>query len=150
MKQIKKSIFLLSLWFLPALSGQAADNLVFIVNAENPETEINQSTISDFYFKRKRRWEHGEPVRFIDRNADASLRDTFLRTILNKTTSEVELYWIGQKLYSGDSAPLRETSDSATIRFVASFKGALGYISTAGELAEKNVKIIKVAEAKKE
>lgn len=117
--------------------------LVFIVNADNPATEVSATEVRDFYFKRKRQWSNGENVRFIDRNTGNPLRDNFLKSILQKSNSDVELFWIGQKLYTGDSAPLREASDNSTLQFVASFKGALGYVSATTVLPEK-VKQIKI------
>ena len=119
-------------------------DVIFIVNIENTSEQISPRDISDFYFKRKRQWPNGESVRFIDRTPTIRIRDNFLKSILNKTQTEVELFWIGQKLYSGDSAPLRESSDTATLQFVSTFKGAIGYISTDVVLTGKNVKTIKV------
>ncbi len=136
----------------PISSAQQIADLVFIVNIENPATEISYSDIRDYYFKRKRQWSNGESVRFIDRNLEVNIHDTFVKSVLKKTNSDVELFWIGQKLYSGDSAPLRKTSDNGTIEFVSSFKGAIGYISSSAaaeyELAEMKVKVIKAIDIK--
>lgn len=123
-----------------ALAG--TPEVVFIVNSENNTEKLTVAEVRDFYFKRKRRWSNGESVRFIDRTT-GSLRDTFLKKYIDKTASDVELFWIGQKLYSGDSAPLKEASDSTTMSFVGSLKGAIGYVDQATVL-RKNVKVIKI------
>lgn len=119
-----------------------SNDVVFIINSENTAEKLTVAEIRDFYFKRKRRWNNGESIRFMDRT-NGPLRDIFLKKYINKTTSDVELFWIGQKLYSGDSAPLKEASDSTTMSFVGSLKGAIGYVSEATVL-RKNVKVIKV------
>lgn len=138
-------IILMALLMIANISfAETASNLVFIVNSENPVTEVSVNDITDYYFKRKRQWPSGESVRFIDRSPASRVRDLFLKFVLKKTNSDVELFWIGQKLYTGDSAPLRETSDNATVQFVSSFKGAIGYVSAASILDEKNVKVIKI------
>lgn len=124
--------------------GQPSD-VVFIVNIENHTEKITASELRDFYFKRKRRWGNGESVRFMDRTA-GPLRDIFLKKYIGKSNSDVELFWIGQKLYSGDSAPLKESSDVTTMNFVGSLKGGIGYVSEATVL-RKNVKVIKVETA---
>lgn len=126
------------------------EDIVFIVNGNNPTTEVSANDIRDYYFKRKRQWPTGESVRFIDRSLTSNIHDLFVRRILRKSNSDVELFWIGQKLYTGDSAPLRETSDSSTIQFVSTFKGAIGYVSSATSIAEQNVKAVRVTGAKKE
>ncbi len=127
---------------LPA--ADQVTELVFIVNAANPAAELSTNEIREIYFKRKRHWPDGESVRFIDRSPSSYLREFFLKRVIKKSNSDVELFWIGQKLYTGDSAPLRESSDYATIQFVSSFKGAIGYVSPEVSLADKNVKVIKI------
>ena len=123
-----------------ALAGPP--EVVFIVNSENNTEKLMMTEVRDFYFKRKRRWGNGESVRFIDRTM-GPLRDSFLKKYIDKTASDVELFWIGQKLYSGDSAPLKEASDSTTMSFVGSLKGAIGYVDQATVL-RKNIKVIKI------
>lgn len=124
-----------------------SSNVVFIVNTENHTEKITLPELRDFYFKRKRRWNNGESVRFMDRTS-GPLRDTFLKKYIMKSNSDVELFWITQKLYLGDSAPLKESSDITTMNFVASLKGGIGYVSEATVL-RKNVKVLKVEMAGK-
>lgn len=127
-------------------SAETTEEIVFIVNSENPISQLTTNDISDYYFKRKRIWPNLENVRFIDRSPENSLRHYFLKNVLKKSRGEVEQFWIGQKLYTGDSAPLGESTDQGTIKFCSSFKGALGYISPTSvtALTNKNVKTIKV------
>lgn len=135
---------------IPGVFAEPNNDIVMIVNKDNPVTSLSINEIKDYYFKRKRHWPDGSSVRFIDRSPGVAVREIFLKKILDKTSEDVDLFWIGQKLYTGDSAPLRETSDSMTIQFVSSFKGALGYISPTAVLPLNNVKIIKVEFAKKD
>jgi ABC-type phosphate transport system substrate-binding protein len=127
------------------VNGAESSGLVFIVNAENPATSISASEIRDYFFKRKRSWPDGTGVRFIDRAVGSAIRQEFLKTVLQKKSDEVDMFWIGQKLYSGESAPMQESSDSMTIRFVESFKGAIGYVSASTDLTDRKVKVVKVA-----
>jgi len=153
LRNLVKVIFYFVVMMLMALqSAHSAEGeeIVFIVNGSNPVTEISANEIRDYYFKRKRQWPSGESVRFIDRSLTSNIHDQFVRKILRKSNSDVELFWIGQKLYTGDSAPLRETSDNSTIQFVSTFKGAIGYVSSSTAIGDQNVKAIKVTGAKKE
>jgi ABC-type phosphate transport system substrate-binding protein len=126
-----------------AISARAED-LVVIVNAENPVTEASPAEIRDYFLKRKRTWPDKSDVRFIDRTPADSLRKLFLTNIINKTSRDLELFWIGQKLYSGDSAPLQEADEKMVIDFVGTFKGAIGYISSTTALTSKKVKALRV------
>ncbi len=144
-----KKLTLITLLIFVSLSTGAADGIVFIVNGQNPANQISPEELRNYYFKKKRRWPDDLSVRFIDRSPGSPLRDIFLKNYLRKTGSDVELFWIGQKLYTGDSAPLKESSDEMTMQFVAAFKGAIGYVSSGAQFGTKNVKVIRV-EAKGE
>lgn len=138
---------LLLLLTLP--TARAEDEILFIVNSENPAETITANDISDFYFKKRREWPSGETVRFIDRASGSGLRKIFLSLFIRKTAQDVDLFWISQKLQSGNSAPLQEASDTTTIHFVSIFKGALGYVSPKADLESSNVKLIKVVREEK-
>jgi len=142
---LRNCIIIITIMLALQMALAHSDDVVFIVNSENPAEKLTVTEIRDFYFKRKRRWNNGESIRFIDRT-NGPLRENFLKKYIHKSTSDVELFWIGQKLYSGDSAPLKEASDSTTMSFVGSLKGAIGYVSEATVL-RKNVKVIKVESA---
>lgn len=119
------------------------ESLVFIVNLKNTATTISAQDLKDYYYKKKRSWPDGTSVRFIDR-VNGSLRKMFLTDILKATAEELDLFWIGQKLYSGNSAPLQESSDSLVIQFVNSFDGGVGYVSSSTPINSKKVKAIQV------
>ena len=141
----RNGLIIIAIMLALQLALAQSSDVVFIVNTENHIEKITASELRDFYFKRKRRWSNGESVRFMDRTA-GPLRDTFLKKYIGKSNSDVELFWIGQKLYSGDSAPLKESSDVTTMNFVSSLKGGIGYVSEATVL-RKNVKVVKVETA---
>lgn len=130
-------------------AANAEDEIVFIVNSENPAETITTNDISDFYFKKRREWKNGETVRFIDRAPGSGLRKIFLSLFIKKTAQDVDLFWISQKLQSGNSAPLQEASDTTTIHFVSIFRGALGYVSPKADLESNNVKPIKIIREEK-
>jgi ABC-type phosphate transport system substrate-binding protein len=130
-----------------AMSAGAQPPLVLIVNAQSSVNTLTKAEIRDYYFKKRTQWPDGTPVRFVDRASGSELRNHFLSTIIGKSAEDVDLYWIGQKLYSGDSAPLQQSSEALTIQFVSNLKGAIGYISGTTDLTNKNIKTIRVENA---
>lgn len=121
-----------------------AGDFVVIVNAGTAVSSINATELADFYLKKKKQWADGTAVRFVDRTLGSPERTAFLSKVVKKTPSEVELFWVGQKLYTGNSAPLKVTSDSMVVQFVSAFKGAVGFVSAAGAEGAKGVKTLKV------
>lgn len=138
----------LSLGFASALSRAANDptpSIAFIVNSDNPVGQLSAQEVTDFFLKKTRHWRGGDSVRFIDRRENSPQRSVFLREILKKTSRDLELYWIGEKLYTGASAPIQVEPDAAVATLVASFKGAIGYVGSDFKGA-KGVKVIPITD----
>lgn len=124
----------------------AADSVIIIVNKANPATSMSSRVLADYYKKKKTHWPNGMLVRFIDQKAGSPIRKTFLERFLRQTPHAIDLFWIGQKLYTGDSAPVQAPSDAMVIQMVASFDGGVGYVSPSSDLAGEDVKPITVKE----
>ncbi len=123
------------------VSVARAEGIALIVNAENPVTTLSRTQVSDFFLKKNKLWPDGVPLRFFDRNDGSEERKLFLRQLIQKSPRDIELYWIGQKLYSGHSAPSQISSDSMMEIMVSRFPGALGYVSEGYELTKPVKKI---------
>lgn len=106
-----------------------AQDIDIIVNEQNPITELSDTQVVNFFLKKTRQWPNGVPVRFFDQMDEKEERKIFLKNFVKKSAREVELYWIGQKLYTGNSSPLQINSDSMMAGVVARFPGAIGYVS---------------------
>lgn len=127
-------MLLLALLF-PGVAA-AEGGLVFVVNRNNPVKEITWNDVADFYFKRRARWPDGSKVQFIDQRDGSARKEAFLG-LLGKTQREIDLFWIGEKNYSGQSAPLQAPSDTIVISTVGSLPGGLGYVSSEKALSSK-------------
>jgi ABC-type phosphate transport system substrate-binding protein len=123
----------------------AGEGIAVIVNVANPIDSIKAEELQNYFFKRKREWADGTAGRFVDRG-DSPERKIFLEKVLRKTEAGVDLYWIGQKLETGNSAPVQSASTDMSIQFVAAFKGAIGYISGSVVVHNKSVKLIRLDE----
>lgn len=123
---MKKLLLLFTLIFSFNLH---AEEIVMIVNEQNSVNEISLAQVQNYFLKRTREWPNGQVVRFFDRREGSDERKIFLRDMLKKSSREVELYWIGQKLYSGNTAPLQVSTDSMMVSMISRFPGAIGYVS---------------------
>lgn len=134
-----------SLLFILMFQASAqAKQITVIVNANNSTSELPRAQIAEFFMKRQRQWPDGTPMRFFDRDDDSIERKIFLNEVVEKTSREVELFWIGQKLYTGHSAPTQVSTDSLVISLVSRFPGAMGYVSSDTPLQGKGVKAVAI------
>lgn len=122
-----KLLFIIILFFITALAY--ADDVQIIVNEQNPASDVTLTQVQNYFLKKTREWPNGEVVRFFDRRDDSNERRVFLRDVLRKSSREIELFWIGQKLYSGNAAPIQVSTDSMMASMVSRFPGAIGYVS---------------------
>ncbi len=120
--------FIVLLLFSAASARAASEKITFVVHAENPATRLSADEIRDYYLKRRGQWPDGTPVRFIDWEEGHSLRGAFLGQVVKKSPRELELYWIGEKLYRGNSAPIKVATPEMVLAFVSRLAGAIGYI----------------------
>lgn len=125
----------------------ALAEIKFIVNDKTAVSRLTASELRDYYYKRKRQWPDGTAVRFIDRGAGSDIRKSFLANYLKISSEDLDLYWIGQKLYTGDNAPLQQTSESLTFQLVSSLKGSISYVSSTATLPAKGIKVLTVDNA---
>lgn len=140
MRTLAQLLLFMVIFYVP---DSRAQEIKIIVNVENPLTEITTNEIADYYFKKKKQWPSGAGVRFFDRSDNSSVRKIFLRKYLKRSQREVETFWIGQKLYTGYSAPTQVSSDYITSALVAKFPGAIGYVSKDFS-GGKSVKVLEV------
>lgn len=130
--------------------ARAGEGIIFIVNNGNPVTALSTAEIADYFLKRNKHWPDGTSVRFIDRNTGSPERKLLLSGVLRQSPADIDLFWIGQKLRMGDSAPLQVLSDQTVLEFVAAFRGGIGYVSAATPLKGVDVKVVKVTDLPKE
>ena len=138
-----KTLLILLTFFL-SLNAFAQKGLIIIVNANNPVQKLTTFQISEMFLKKSRNWQDGNPIRFFDRNDDTPERKAFLTYIMKRTARDLDQYWIGQKLYTGNSAPVQLASDSMTISLVSRFPGAISYISPDSFIENKGIKKIEI------
>ena len=126
---IYKILLILGCITLFSESVIAAD-VSLIVNANNPISSITSEDLRSFFIKKNRSWKNGKAVRFFDHRDENNNRKIFLKKYIKKTSREIELYWIGEKIYTGNIAPIQVTSDSMMANMVSRFSGGIGFVSS--------------------
>lgn len=116
-------IFIFS--FSPFIQAQ---NIIVIVNENNPLQSITKDQLRDYFLKKTKSWPDGSPVKFFDRREESRERNVFLKIFIERSSREVETFWIGQKLYTGHSAPTQVNNDSMAMALISRFPGAISYL----------------------
>jgi ABC-type phosphate transport system substrate-binding protein len=135
----------LSFLFFVFVPDAFSQELVVIANSANTLDSISKDQLRDFFFKKTRNWPDGKPVRFFDQQDNSPVRKVFLRKYLNRSSRQVEQFWIAQKFNTGVSAPTQVNSAILMANLVSRFPGGIGYVEE-GTRLPKDVKILPVTE----
>ncbi len=97
-------------------------------NAEFSSTKkINAEELSLIYWRKKQYWQGGVRIHPVNLQAEHPLRLYFSKVVLDSTPDEQSNYWNGL-YFHGTAPPYSVQSEEAVLRYVASTKGAIGYV----------------------
>jgi len=123
------SCFLSSFAVEDEACADSRPEFLVIVHPQNPVASVGRAFLADLYLKRATRWEDGELARPIDQRADSAARRVFSESVLKRSVAAVKRYW-QQRIFSGRDLPPPELDgDEAVVSYVASHRGAIGYVS---------------------
>ncbi len=132
-------LIFLSFEIVPSFSG---DPVVVIVSLENPIQGITQEGLQEIYLGESKKWDDGStiiPLSLIETHPASGV---FRETVLKKTAGDLQVFWIQQIFSEKGSPPVILKSDREIKEYVASRKGAIGYIHSS--VLDKSVKSILV------
>ncbi|MBN4054669.1 hypothetical protein JYT87_03070 [Nitrospira defluvii] len=123
---IKLAIFIFLLGMpIKALAGE----IVIIVNAENPISNLTPQEVKKYLLKEAISWPHGKKVRSVDRKGSPPERKVFLKAIVGMSTNQLEKYWVSQRYSKGVPLPPKLSGDQQIIEYVESFAGGISYVN---------------------
>jgi hypothetical protein len=117
-----------------ALADAQSDGFVVIVNPQNPLTTTSREFLGDIFLKKISRWEDGEIAHPVDLSPNSPVRRAFSSTVIGRSVAAVRHYW-QQRIFSGRDVPPAEfDADDAVVRYVAKYRGAVGYVAPTANL----------------
>lgn len=125
-----------------ALAGEPAPAFRVVVHPDNDAMSLSREFLADAFLAKTKRWPGGEAISPVDLRFDAPARARFSEQVLRRSVFAVRAYW-HQRIFAGRGVPPPELdSDEAVMRYVASRRGAVGYVS--GQATTSSVKVIAV------
>lgn len=123
----------------------AQEGYKLIVNASNPEAELDRETVARIFLKKTAVWTNGKPVSPVDLGESAAARAEFSKAVLRKPVGAVKAFW-QSAIFSGRGVPPPEkSSDRDVVAHVRTNPYAIGYVSGDAALGE-GVKVVRIRE----
>ena len=117
-------------WLLLAAPGTAAaEELVVIVNAANPNAALTAQQVKSYFMKKTGTWQNGEKVRPVDRDGDSPERKALFAQVLGLSSDELKRYWLEKQYASAEQPPASVPDEASVLKFVAFFKGGIGFVT---------------------
>ena len=122
-------------------SSAGPDDIVVIVNPQNPITSIDAGELRPIFQTTKTSWGNSAgdalPLNLAD---DNPMRQEFDKAVLGLDPDRVARYWQDRKIRGGARPPVKVSSTSAVVKGVAAKTGAVGYVKASE--ANATVKIV--------
>ena len=130
------------LFSLPAGAPVLAEELVVIANNSVAADRLGRGTVSDIYLGNMMNWDDGGIIR-VAMLKTGGTHETFVRDILGITPARLKNLW-KKFLFTGTGTPPKVFKTEADLaKFVASTRGAIGYVSASTPHGEVKVVSIK-------
>lgn len=119
-----------------------SQNYKVIVNVENELSSTTKEDISNYFLKKKTKWNNQLSVIPVNLIPNSNTRILFSEDIHSKSVNQIRAYW-QQSIFSGNLAPPIELeTDLKIITFVKNNKRAIGYVSS--ETSTEAVKVLTI------
>lgn len=133
---MKKYFVLLIMILLGTPTKGWSQELLVIVNKNNPLNDISKQQIIDLFMGRSPYFPSGDAVVKLDAPSSSEVRKDFYQSLVNMSLPEVNAYW-ARLMFSGRATPpMPVPKEQDIIKLVADNSNAIGYIPKAsmGEL----------------
>ncbi len=141
---MKRNVNLLAALLLVAFAigmAEAADYKL-IVHSGVGVTTLNAAAVEKIFLGKKSKWDDGTKIVPVTLAKDSAIHKAFVAEVVKKAEPKFTSFW-QQALFTGKGTPPKSFgSEAELVKFVASTKGAVGYVA-AGTAVDgaKEVKI---------
>ncbi|MBF0228396.1 MAG: hypothetical protein HQK63_02195 [Desulfamplus sp.] len=112
-------------------SASLEDEIVVVVNLNNPVNSLTPKEVSDLFLSRRRTFPSGEAVILIEQERNSFLREKFFYLINKMTVRRVNAYW-ARLQFSGEVQPPEYLPNSqAVLEVIRKNTNAIGYVDFA-------------------
>lgn len=121
------SICLALPWMSVSASAWAADDIVVIINKDNPHV-VDRAYVQRIYTGVSKAWPDASPVFPLDQDQSGDVRESFCQQWLGRSAAAVGAIW-AQNIFTGKALPPKIVApDDRMKKIVATNRNAIGYI----------------------
>ena len=131
-----------ALLFATANVTQASDEFVVIVNTTSDWNQMDRVEVRSHYLLKIQRWKSHDKVKPVDQEERSGVREAFLANVLKMNSAGLKRHWIQQQYQTAARPAVVVDGDTAVVEYVASNKGAIGFVRRGSLQSSKRVKAV--------
>lgn len=132
MSQRVTGLMLIALLGSPsAMSAAARQRAVVVVVHKENRRDLSREELKAAFLKQISAWKSGERVRPVETEGDSAAKAAFYQQLLAMSPDDVERHWLQIRYARAEAPPKRVEDDQGVIKFVSTFKGAIGFVDAA-------------------
>ena len=121
-------------------SSIASADISVIVSTNNPNSSMDQLTVSKIFLGKSKSFPDGSQAVPVDQDDGSAARDGFNSTVLGKSASQLKSYW-SRLIFTGKGTPPQQSGDDAAVKsLVANNPNIIGYIDSSS--VDDTVKVV--------
>jgi ABC-type phosphate transport system substrate-binding protein len=133
-------VITLTSYVLPSVAQTEGSEFAVITNKESPGSNISLPALKSIFLREVREWGNGGKIIVVDLDPNAN---AFFQNLFGKTHSQMQTYWLNQKIKNSIDLPITKKDAESVKQFVAENKTAIGFIKSSD--VDDRVKVIKIA-----
>lgn len=141
------ALMLLGVYSAAVTAEPGSDDVVMVLNARNPTTELSRSEVKSLYMGSTSFWNGVVPVQLVVRTPEAAASEAFFEQVLGLSAQRFDGHWASRQLSGQGVAPVKLATSDEVVNRVRSSPGAIGFV-LASEMWEVKPDGVRVVEVK--
>jgi len=127
---------------LCSIAVNVHSDLVIVVAADSPVTELSKKQVSKIFLGKSRRFPDGSRAVPLNQSEGNAERDTFYQRVSGKSPAQVKAHW-SKLIFTGRGQPPKEAADSAAVKYLLTNNGVnIAYLDSSE--MDNTIKIVAV------
>ncbi len=135
-----QALVVATLLFATANVAWASEEFAVIVNSSNDRNQMDRREVRGYYLLQTRRWGTHDKVAPVDQEGQSEVRESFLASVLQMNHMGLKRHWIQQQYQNALRPAVVVKGDSEVIAYVATNRGAIGFVRVRSLEGVKGVK----------
>ena len=130
----------LTIWnVVPSVAQSGDSDFVIVANKQMAGSSINKKALKGIYLREVKNWGNGNEIIVVNLEDGGD----FYQNLFGKSAVQMQAYWLNMRIKYSVDLPVTKKDSASVKQFVASNKGAIGFIKKS-ELDDsvKELKII--------